>query len=134
MFVEPGGIIRFHNLPGRKGDFFLGMANMGGEPEDNRHLLLSGKLGRFQVITVGLGRRRRFQHGSVAHAGEMLSVRGHAELSHYVEAERQILQVLEHDGYLEQGKDGFIFVSKLVRDWWKKRYDAFYTPVNEREV
>jgi len=64
----------------------------------------------------------------------MLSVRGHAELSHYVEAERQILQVLEHDGYLEQGKDRFIFVSKLVRDWWKKRYDAFYTPVNEREV
>lgn len=111
---------------------------------------------------------------------EMLSVRGHAELSHYeerlvmvlgkdlftfaldmlseaavtgyltqkaiiayqneynfegqdiVEVQKEILWVLEHDGYLEQKPKGYIFVSKLLRDWWKNRHSVSYTPVLER--
>jgi len=118
-----------------------------------------------------------------AYRFDMLSVRGHAELTHYEErlklvlgvdrfplalemlseaategtlskralaaledlyifqggittsqVEREILQVLEHDGYLQQTDQGYAFVSKLVRDWWKKRYEAFYTPILERGV
>ncbi len=111
---------------------------------------------------------------------EMLSVRGHAELTHYEERLKQvlgpkafplalemltesavngclsqralvafqehssigdspvtetlmnILHVLEHDGYLKQAEDGYHFVSSLLRDWWKQRYGAFFSPVEQR--
>lgn len=38
----------------------------------------------------------------------------------------EILNVLEHDGYLRQDRDGYVFVSNLLRDWWKKQYGLFY--------
>lgn len=38
------------------------------------------------------------------------------------EARKKIIQVLEHDGYLEEKGAGYVFVSRLVRDWWKKRH------------
>lgn len=111
---------------------------------------------------------------------DMLSVRGHAELTHYEErlqlmlgtnplplalemltesavsgtlsreaivalgriynfpgrttdqVQREILLVLEHDGYLQRTDQGYTFVSRLVRDWWKRRYEGFFTPVLER--
>jgi hypothetical protein len=115
---------------------------------------------------------------------EMLSIRGHAELTHYEErlrlvlgdteyalalemlteaavsrvlsrdalaafrklygddgfdaaqAQRTVLHVLEHDGYVhrEPGGQGYSFVSHLLRDWWEKRYKEFFTPVLERGV
>ena len=49
-----------------------------------------------------------------------------------LEAQQEILQVLEHDGYLRRTKEGYAFVSSLVRDWWRNRHDAFFTPVLER--
>jgi hypothetical protein len=111
---------------------------------------------------------------------EMLSIRGHAELTHYeerlkmvlgdellpvaeelltetavagrltagtagaicqgyqlcsldvVEAQRQIIEVLEHDGYLARKGDCYRFVSRLLRDWWRARYEFGYTPVSKR--
>ena len=51
-----------------------------------------------------------------------------------VEVQKEILWVLEHDGYLEAGAKGYVFVSKLLRDWWKKRYQSFFTPVLKRGV
>jgi hypothetical protein len=38
-------------------------------------------------------------------------------------AVRSVLEVLEHDGYLQRSAEGdrFEFVSKLVRDWWKRQ-------------
>jgi uncharacterized protein len=113
---------------------------------------------------------------------ELLSIRGHAELTHYEErlkmvlgedilpmalelltetavvghltadalaklsqtfefcsmsieeAQREILEVLEHDGYIERKTDRYRFVSKLLRDWWKARYEFGYTPVSCRGV
>jgi hypothetical protein len=38
------------------------------------------------------------------------------------EAQKKIFQVLEHDGYLKETATGYVFVSRLVRDWWKKRH------------
>ncbi len=49
-------------------------------------------------------------------------------------AEKEILRVLEHDGYLKPIDNGYGFVSRLLKDWWKKRHGAFYTPVLERRV
>ncbi len=111
---------------------------------------------------------------------ELLSIRGHAELTHYEErlklvlgdeifpmalelltetavvgqltaeaagtiartykfcsmpvgeAQRQILEVLEHDGYIERREDHYRFVSKLLRDWWKARYEFGYIPTSKR--
>lgn len=48
------------------------------------------------------------------------------------EGQKEILWVLEHDGYLEKGAAGYVFVSKLLRDWWKNRHGMFFTPVLER--
>lgn len=45
---------------------------------------------------------------------------------------RDILSILEHDGYLERKDNNYVFVSKLVRDWWKSRFDFQYIPASER--
>lgn len=50
------------------------------------------------------------------------------------DAVEEILRVLEHDGYIKTGKDGFIFESNLLRDWWRKRHELFYIPVLDRGI
>jgi len=49
-------------------------------------------------------------------------------------ASEEILRVLEHDGYLKPGSDGYLFESHLLQDWWKKRYGYFHVPVLERGI
>jgi len=49
-----------------------------------------------------------------------------------VEVQKEILWVLQHDGYLEDKPKGYVFVSKYLRDWWRNRYMRFYTPVFKR--
>jgi len=44
-----------------------------------------------------------------------------------VEAQKEILWVLEHDGYIQQSKNGYVFVSKLLRQWWKNLHGSPYT-------
>jgi hypothetical protein len=41
---------------------------------------------------------------------------------------REVLDVLEHDGYLVRHEtiDGWRFSSNLIRDWWKKRFSQSY--------
>lgn len=47
---------------------------------------------------------------------------------------RQVLDVLEHDGYLRQRPrpGGHEHVSGLLRDWWRRRHEAGYVPFAER--
>jgi len=46
----------------------------------------------------------------------------------------EILSVLEHDGYLRQeGDHSYVFVSRLLKDWWKRRHAQTYRAVGERE-
>ncbi len=47
---------------------------------------------------------------------------------------RDILEVLQHDGYLKQEGEFFDFVSNLLRDWWKAHFGFGYTPVSERRA
>ncbi len=42
-----------------------------------------------------------------------------------------VLEVLEHDGYLEDGKDGYRFPSYLLRDWWSARFRN-HIPIENR--
>lgn len=46
---------------------------------------------------------------------------------------REILGILEHDGYLrKEGDRAYVFVSKLLKDWWKARFSFTFTPVSDR--
>jgi hypothetical protein len=46
---------------------------------------------------------------------------------------RDVLDILQHDGYLQYTSEGFTFVSRLLRDWWQRRFCALgYTPALER--
>jgi len=51
-----------------------------------------------------------------------------------VEVQREILGVIEHDGYLRHMPRGYVFISKLLKDWWKNRHQYSYTPVSKRGV
>ncbi len=45
---------------------------------------------------------------------------------------RHVMDILVHDGYLQQEEGGWVFVSKLVRDWWKGRFEMGYLPAARR--
>jgi len=48
------------------------------------------------------------------------------------DAQKEVLWVLEHDGYLKPGSGGYVFESHVIRDWWKARHELFFTPVLKR--
>jgi len=47
---------------------------------------------------------------------------------------KEVLDVLQHDGYLEWDEDRKVwrFVSSLVKDWWKRRFSQGYVSPKER--
>ena len=45
-----------------------------------------------------------------------------------------VLNVLEHDGYLERCVTGHRFVSGLLEDWWRSRYGRWHVPILKRKV
>jgi hypothetical protein len=46
---------------------------------------------------------------------------------------REVLGILEHDGYLkETSTDVYLFESKLTCDWWKKSYEKGFKCLKER--
>ncbi len=45
---------------------------------------------------------------------------------------QNVLNVLEHDGYLEPSDDGYRFVSALLEDWWRARHGQHFVPIAER--
>lgn len=48
---------------------------------------------------------------------------------------RDVLRVLEHDGYLQtDGETGpWVFVSPLIRDWWRRRFGSGYVPAGSAD-
>lgn len=44
----------------------------------------------------------------------------------------KVLDVLDHDGYLRRDGERYVFVSNLLRDWWRGRYGTFFTSASER--
>ena len=45
-----------------------------------------------------------------------------------------VLDVLEHDGYLERDEAGHRFESRLLREWWRTRFEGGYVPLQDRLV
>ena len=61
--------------------------------------------------------------------------RGRVRDPHNTEAvpAEHVLNVLEHDGYLEKHGDGHRFVSGLLEDWWRERYGHLATGDRPRQ-
>ncbi|MCK4764124.1 MAG: ATP-binding protein [Candidatus Aminicenantes bacterium] len=66
-------------------------------------------------------------------AAEILRLDSDLDAKRSKEALREIIGILEHDGYLIKKKDAHVFVSNLVRDWWKARFGFQYLPAAGRE-
>lgn len=66
-----------------------------------------------------------------ANAARALGKRCLPEGEDVLDALKDILAVLEHDGYLERVQGGWRHVSRLLRDWWRARHELFFTPVEE---
>lgn len=43
------------------------------------------------------------------------------------EALARMLRILQHDGYLRKKSEGYVYESNLLRDWWRKAHEEFYT-------
>ncbi|MBI4908204.1 MAG: ATP-binding protein [Acidobacteria bacterium] len=46
---------------------------------------------------------------------------------------RDVLGILEHDGYLRPADERYVFESKLLREWWRARFRFAYVPVAQRQ-
>jgi hypothetical protein len=66
-----------------------------------------------------------------AWAAEVLA-RDHCE-GGWGEPLRDVLEILEHDGYLRRRDGDFVFESGLLRDWWKARFKFAYIPAAGRQ-
>jgi hypothetical protein len=47
---------------------------------------------------------------------------------------RDVLNILEHDGYLVRREAGYAFESGLLRDWWKARFRFAFVPASQRKA
>lgn len=47
---------------------------------------------------------------------------------------REVLGILEHDGYLGNREGAYVFASRLLKDWWKARFEFAYVPVSKRRA
>ena len=65
-------------------------------------------------------------------AGEYLS-RLHAQMGDNLpDRIAEVLEVLDHDGYLEATEHGHRFRFPLLRDWWKARHCDHHVPIRNR--
>lgn len=54
------------------------------------------------------------------------------DTSHRKAVLREVLEILQHDAYLDRHADGWEFRSRLVRDWWRQGNELGYWTVAER--
>ncbi len=45
-----------------------------------------------------------------------------------------VLGVLQHDGYLVPGNDGYRFESRMLKDWWASRFRDHHIPILRRDT
>lgn len=69
--------------------------------------------------------------GSLSPAVAHAIAREHFE-EHWEANLREVLSILEHDGYLVSRSEVYVFVSRLVKDWWKARFGFTYIPSSRR--
>jgi len=71
--------------------------------------------------------------GRLKPAAAIQIVRSHlTSAEDHVSELRFLLGLFAHDGYLEQAGSDYVFVSHLLRDWWRHRFEFGYVPVADR--
>jgi hypothetical protein len=50
------------------------------------------------------------------------------------EVARGILDIFEHDGYLRKEGEHYVFVSGLVKDWWRARFEFGFVAAARRRT
>jgi hypothetical protein len=48
------------------------------------------------------------------------------------DAIKDVLYVLEHDGYIYSHENGYSFVLNLLKEWWLARHKTFYVSIRDR--
>lgn len=101
-----------------------------------REKLVKGQKGNYQFSPMEERLRKIFNEKEYDQAMQWLSLLAAAEKpvstheltthaktrGYYVSAVNDILHNLEHDGYIEDSGQGWVFRSKLLKDWWRNRY------------
>lgn len=74
-------------------------------------------------------------HGELTDAAAAILVEDHtAEEATRTRRLRDVLGILEHDGYLRRTLTGYVFSSRLLRDWWRARFGFGYVPAAKRRT
>ena len=105
-----------------------GQADLG-HYEDRLKLVLGpeGYRDALDLLTEAAVNRGVLKHGAIARYRDYFQNRAAATVP--IE---DVLRVLEHDGYLEEQKGGYRFVSRLLKDWWRARYGRHFVSVAQR--
>jgi len=78
------------------------------------------------------------QNGFNQQASECLVQLYHPLIDNVQERITEVLDVLQHDGYLHNEGEHYCFESRLLKDWWCARYCHHYQPLcdrlNEKDV
>ena len=81
-----------------------------------------------ELLTEAAVSDGRLTGGSIRQYGEYL-----ASMPDEVSVQiKDVLHVLEHDGYLTRHGDGYRFVSGLLEDWWRARQARGFVPFIQR--
>ena len=83
------------------------------------HLLLTGqrRMGKTSIARE-LGRRLEGQYEEL-----VSDIRGRVA---------DAIEILVHDGYIEESENGHRFPSRLLRDWWAARFRDHHVPLESR--
>ena len=83
------------------------------------HLLLTGqrRMGKTSIARE-LGRRLEEQYEELVN-----DIRGRVA---------DAIEILVHDGYIEESENGHRFPSRLLRDWWAARFRDHHVPLESR--
>ncbi|MBL9106809.1 MAG: ATP-binding protein [Myxococcales bacterium] len=74
-------------------------------------------------------------HGELTDVAAAILVEDHtAEEANRLQRLRDVLGILEHDGYLRRTPGGYAFASRLLRDWWKARFGFGFIPAAKRRT
>ncbi len=73
--------------------------------------------------------------GTLTASSALLLAREHLTADQKPKEEvREILGILEHDGYLRRSDaDSYVFLSHLLRDWWRTHFGFGYVPAGDRK-
>lgn len=86
-----------------------------------------------RVLPLAIDLLNEATHTPLSHAAAAIIAEDHlADAADRPTVLREILGILEHDGYLAREDGVYGFTSHLLRDWWRARFGSQFTPTAQR--